>query len=254
MNPLIALPTYDGSSNVKSTMAAATARERMKSVKIMSLSSSALTCNFNMLWCEALNNKTISHFVMLHADIIPGEDNWLSHLGRIADATGADVLSVVSPIKRETGQTSTALARGDEYGHHRRLTMREVMTLPESFTRKEVARLFGWDWKESTLLVNTGLMCVSMKKRDVMPKMTFGVGNWIRQDAQGKYYTVFCPEDWAWSMQAQALGLSVWATRAVPLAHMNGHMAYKNNTAWGTLEHDDTDQGDQNATKVEASQ
>jgi len=240
MRTFLCIPTYDGNVHHHVMGAVLNTSDRVRNCDYAVRSSSFLTYNFNMLWCIALNKPQYSHFVMLHADIAPLVPNWISKLIGYADSCGADIMSAVSPIKMPEGYTSTALAKIDEpFGNYRRLVMREAMQLPECFDRKPVANLFGVDWKDHWLLTNTGMMVVNLKKRDVLSKMCFTVNNWIRQKPNGEYYAVSEPEDWAFSREAQERGLSVWATRGVPMAHVAGNNSFSGNEAWGTLEHDE---------------
>lgn len=229
MKILLALPSYDGNAATLRDLRAFEAGRRLKCVDAMSSESSFLTYNFNVLWCKALNDRSYTHFVLLHADLVPKRDDWLERL--IDLANNADVLSAVSPLKMDTGGTSTALAKVGEFGNYRRLTIREARGLPDTFGRKDVARLFGWDWSESVLLTNTGMMVVNLRKRDILETMCFTTQNWIRKE-EGKFIAVSEPEDWNFSRIAQEKSLNVRATCAVPLTH-KGACNYDNDRSWG---------------------
>jgi hypothetical protein len=186
-----------------------------------------------------LNRPEYSHFVILHDDIIPQDPHWLKKLIEIADTNKIDVLSAVSPIKNSLGLTSTGLAKKGDFGEFRRVTMKELPNLPEVFFRDDVAKLFGWEAR-GHLLINTGLMCVRMEKRKALEQMRFTMRDYIRKNKEGKFYAISEPEDWNWSVQAQERGLTVGATRAIPLHH-RGAFDYRNDAAWGSLEHDGGD-------------
>ncbi len=245
----VGMPTYDGCPEWEAAAAIYEQRARNKDIDVMILTSSALTYGFNRLYCAMLNNPMCRYWVLLHADIIPERGNWVSHLVTQMDATGADVMSAVMPLKNPEGSTSTALGLGEnpvEDGTFRRLTMHEAMELPECFNRKHLADLFNrtqdpalpkWDWGECHLLNNTGLMCIRGKRRDVLETLHFDVRNGIRKNAQGKWECWFEPEDWLFSRQAEAAGLNVWATRSIPARHVGKH-GFPNASEWGTLEHD----------------
>src|SRR5687768_1679469 len=63
---------------------------------------SLLACNFNKLWCAALNmvhrGERLDYFAMLHDDI-GAEDGWLDKLVAELEANDLDVLGVAVPIK-----------------------------------------------------------------------------------------------------------------------------------------------------------
>src|ERR1700737_1790039 len=66
---------------------------------------SLLAYGFNELWAHALAERThaLTHFLLLHADIVPWEDTWLSQLHQEMVRVGAQVLSAVSPLKDPRG-------------------------------------------------------------------------------------------------------------------------------------------------------
>lgn len=236
---LLAAPSYDGQVNWNSARMAmgANAGAGIPTL-VMQMSSSFLTLNFNSFWCTALNDPSITHFAMLHADIVPQSRNWLEQMLKIQKDYGADVLSVVSPLKNELGLTSIAARKAEaEYKTPRRLSMTEIFRLPETFNRKHVAELWDWDKRETTLLVNTGMLLVDIRKRDKAEQICFTVNNWIRKNAEGKFYAESEPEDWHFSQQAANVGWQVWATRAIPLEHLGGK-AYSNQQVWGELADD----------------
>ncbi len=189
-------------------------------------SSSALTMNFNDLWSRALNRRAkepTDRFIMLHTDLEPTANDWLDKLLALLDETGADVLSVISPIKDSRGLSSTALdtCRWTP----RRLTFREIYELPETFDGGFAKEKFG-----APLLLNTGLMVVRFEGSWI-EEACFGVDNLI-VNCGGQFRTFFEPEDWRFSRWCNARGLKLVATRAIPLLH-RGSLAYSNAMAWG---------------------
>ena len=190
-----------------------------------SISSSANCLGFNKLWIEALNQRPkFTHFLMLHSDIVPMGEHWIDKLVALMEKTGADVLSVVSPIKDEKGFTSTALDEpvGTQISQRwrvRRLTMHEVFKRPPT-------------WTEPKLLINTGVMLVDIRKPWV-DKIHFHFDDDIIVDAKGRKRAVCFPEDWNFSRDARNLGASLWATREIPIQHF-GPSAYMNTEPWGT--------------------
>ena len=173
---------------------------------------------FNILWAGALEAraKGVSHFAMIHSDIA-AERFWLDKMGEIMTRVGADVLSVVSPLKSHEGLTSTAIDTENRF-KVKRFSLHEIHAMEPTFTRPG-------------LLVNTGLMLVDMRKPWV-EKMHFYFDDQI---IDGR--ATSSPEDWNFSRDARALGASIWATREVQLQHF-GPAAYSNAHPWGTLKTD----------------
>jgi hypothetical protein len=132
---------------------------------------SLLCKGFNELWTLALNNQAelgFTHFAMLHSDIVP-EDGWLDLLVDEQQRTGADVVSCVSPLKSGEGLTSTAIDGDGEWNLSRRLTMREVMKLPETFGVEDCGvpdcSPSSPHWNPNRrLLVNTGCWIADLSK------------------------------------------------------------------------------------------
>ena len=135
---VIGVPTYDGKMCVGTTCRILTAfaheSQNDRQMELRVGYSSLLAQGFNTIWCHTLNMRRKTGkpdwFIMLHADIVPGCDTWVSLL--IAEATkyDADVMSAVVPIKNQQGLTSTAVGvKGQKWGPRRRLTMTEVRPL-----------------------------------------------------------------------------------------------------------------------------
>src|SRR6266545_2294887 len=114
---------------------------------------SLLTLNFNCAWTEALNLRAshgLTHFLLVHADVRPRDENWLDTMIAEMNDCQADILSVIIPIKGEEGLTSTAID-SDEWCPAR-ITMNQVRSeLPDT-------------WTADNLLFNTGLMLVDFRK------------------------------------------------------------------------------------------
>jgi len=202
--------------------------------------SSILTHHFNSLWCAGLNSRAkdkLTHFVMLHSDIVPQNASsciWIDLLADLMKEHNLDVLSAVSPIKDKCGLTSTAL--DTDRWRPRRLAMAEVMQLPPTFTAQDI------DAGRHSLLVNTGLMIVRLDRawaeqvcfhtNDRIVKLPSKDGSnppWFMAEVES--------EDWQFSRWCNRNGLRIGATREIPLAHM-GSCPFGNFTAWGTMETD----------------
>lgn len=212
----VALPTYDGTRHNAAAFVELSGSG--KEVLLAEGSCSLLAHNFNRSWVDALNLRPkVTHFLMLHADIVPSAP-FLEPLLEEQARVGADVLSVVVPIKSHEGLTSTALESGDKW-KPRRLTMTEVLAKPET-------------WTEPGLLVNTGLLLVDFT-RDWVEEVCFTVNDAVRRGRDGKFEAVVESEDWHFSRQVRALGVEPWATRKIRVNHV-GSAYYGNATGWGT--------------------
>lgn len=207
-------------------------------------SNSLLANNFNRHWVEALKKfkeGVVTHFVMLHGDVIP-EDGWMDVMHAEMVEHDLDILSAVVPIKSEKGVTSTAIGYPDRpWGVWKRLTMREVYALPETFGAEHTEQP-GWP-----LLVNTGCMMIRLSPEwpfyyteSEGLEFRFEIRDWIipkppdTPDGEVKLECCVQPEDWGFSRKAWRRGLRVMATRKVALSHI-GASSYPNTSAWGTV-------------------
>lgn len=175
--------------------------------------SSMLTDNFNELWCEFMN-KDYTHFAMLHADI-SAENYWVDKLLTIMEEKQADIVSVVMPIKDNTGDTSTAFLPDGET-KVRRLTLKEIRGLPETFCASDVGL--------GTLLVNTGLWLA--KKGEWCQKFKgFHAISEVYMEEKWKARRI--SEDWLFSMEAKELGAKIYANRSISATHI-GRQGWRN--------------------------
>ncbi len=229
----------DGSISVGTSrglcFTAASPREVFLSVK----ATSALTFNFNRLWCQALNARKkdgISRFVMIHSDQAPMEQEWLDILLDELNETDADILSAVIPIKNPDGLTSTAL--DTHLWRPRRLTMTEIAKLPNTFDADIVASLFDDVPVDTPLLVNTGVMAMRIDRpwADAFPGFT--MNDKVAKAPNGEFHSYLQPEDWQMSRWANNQGLKVMATQKVKIEHMGG-TAFPNWGSWGRMKIDE---------------
>lgn len=195
-------------------------------------SGSLLACNFNKLWCTALNmahrGERVDYFAMLHDDI-GCEDFWLDSLIDELEAKQLDVLGVVVPIKDHRGMTSIALHHpGDNWEVDCRLSMHDVYQLPETFTADDVG---------APLLLNTGCW-VCKWNQEWCRQVRFTINDRIIFD---KPMNVYRPqvesEDWYFSRLLNELGLKIGATRKIAVKH-EGEVEFINTVPWGTLPFD----------------
>lgn len=199
----------------------------------MAPSFSILTHTFNLAYAHALTMRTkgITHFCMLHDDIVPSEFFWLDKMMALMKANEADILSVVSPIKDEKGLTSTALdlpLPGSQYDPNYRLTR---------LTLKEIYENYPPTFTHEKLLVNSGLMLVDITK-PFADKICFRFENRIEfNKVTQQYDALVMSEDWLFSRDAAKLGAKIFATREVPIYHC-GSFKFPNTHVWGEWDKD----------------
>jgi hypothetical protein len=221
-------PTYSGQLHVGTHRAIITALlQRPPNWQITSAAgcNSFLTEGFNSLWCQALNGRHsagIDRFVMLHSDIEPLKDDWLTVLVGLLDMHDLDVVSAVVPIKSENGDaTSTAM---DAAGRRVRFRQSELAQFPQ--------RTFSAEWckqqKQGRLLINTGLLAIRLTAPWV-EEFHFSMQDRLYKDQQGQWQPWAVPEDWLMSYWLSERGIRYGATTEIPLRHW-GHTSWAGNT------------------------
>lgn len=208
---------------------------------------SLLAMNFNSGWAAALNSRpTVQYFCMHHSDIGVGSDagGWLDYLISELHRTKADVISVVVPIKDTRGLTSTGLLRreGGTLKHeHRRLQMKELDALPDTFNARDVCNVFGEPFdgmavgEARILTVNTGLWVCRMD-RPWVEDVCFTIKDKVLKNEDGTFTAHVWPEDWNFSEWCYDNGVRVVVNKKVPVGHRGGTI-YSNRARWGQ-EHD----------------
>lgn len=209
----------------------------------------AIRC-FNLLLCNVLNARkehAFTHMGFLHDDICP-DHGWLKTLVEEQEAHNVDFLSAVVPIKTGHGLTSTAvdLKIGREHEWMlRRLTMKEVFQLPETFGIKDIP----FALPESRLLLNSGCWVMRLDAvKDIFPlenecgknrvaNLFFSDEARIIQLADGTYVAQDISEDWDWSRKILSLGLTTKATRKAGLFH--AQEVFNNKEVWGVWDKDE---------------
>jgi len=205
-------PAYPGAADFRSLMAAVVHASNRHTIKFIPCVGSETCRGFNFVWVNSLamaEKCEITHFAMLHADIA-AEEYW------------------VDKLIDECGKWS-----------QRRLVMREVMRLPETFDMWDTVRL-GVNPDHKPLLVNTGCWVADLRKPEWFELDPQGRTPWyftfnheISKDAEsGKWTTKAESEDWWFSRQMAARGLKYFATRKVGLEHFGLH-GYRNDRDWG---------------------
>ncbi len=189
---------------------------------------SILTQCFNTLLARALTDRRegITHFAMLHNDIIPCP-GWLDILWEEMQRLDVDLISAVVPLKNQKGLTSTGLDTPDDPWAVRRLTLAEVFRLPETFTFADVA----YREPEMPLLINTG--CFLMRLAEPWVEgMCFRQQDRIAYNVvKEEYAAQSISEDWDFARQLHSRGGRVAATRKVTVQHQRPE--FHNRSAWG---------------------
>lgn len=239
MDILLAMPMYGGLTHAGALRAGLVQASEQHSVQLAQPVGSLLPKTFNMAWCAGLELAEageIELFAMLHDDVMP-EAGWLDKLVAELDRTGADVLSCVVPIKDQRGITSTAIAAADpadEWHCEKRLSMHEVMRLPETFTAADCG------YPRRALLVNTG--CWVCRIRDPRFRQTnpngslsfcFRFQSRVLRRRDGQYEIQNISEDWDFSRWLYRHGFDVRATRVVSLEHF-ALAGFPNDRPWGS--------------------
>lgn len=223
--------------------------KRLDIIRTSECTSLAIRC-FNRLLCNILNcrrnNPGLTHIAMQHDDICP-EPGWLDVLVAEQDATGADMVSAVVPIKNGCGATSTGIDMEAAPWITRRLTMHEIFELPETFGIEHVP----WRLPESQMVVNSGLWVLKLGQwfDDIFPLdnptgetrvagLAFQDEARIIQGPDGLYSAEDISEDWHWSRQLLDLGLELVATRKTGLYHERHE--FHNRAPWGAWRTDES--------------
>jgi hypothetical protein len=241
----LGVPTYNGElhhGSAQSAMVTAT----HKRDTIMSIgSSSALCMNFNAMLCVALSERKsqdFKWFALLHGDIAPITEYWLDKLIDEGEATGADFISAVVPIKDGRGITSTAFENpANPWVPYCRVTMRQLNhpQFPQTFDAVEGAKAMA-DLPDglgvnvptgSRLLINTGCMALRLD-RPWSEKLHFYTRDQIVKLPDGRWQAQFQPEDWLMSTMIAGFGGHVVATKKIQVAHIGVH-AYRSTDLWG---------------------
>lgn len=208
---------HNGQTSTDAILSLGVASRGALDVRISAAASSLLCFNFNRLWVDALNTKPRPDYFAMHHSDLSAPDGWLDTLVRTLEEEHADMVSAVIPIKTSHGFTSTGVVDVDKMVR-RRLTVREVATLPEVFDAKLAGELC--EVKNPALIVNTGLWVCRFAALPGAEELHFHTGDDIRQDGPEGSFRAHCmPEDWMWSMELAARGLKVLATTRVPLRH-----------------------------------
>ena len=206
--------------------------------------------NFNTLFALALNRAaqgSITHFAMLHADVVPAA-GWLDVLLEECDAFEADLVSAIVPLKDMRGVTSSGLGRpGDPFGGAwRRVCVRELAGMPPTFNGPWLQRHWGAT-PAHDLLHNNGCWVADLRKPvftaadhaatiegQICPVLTamFAFPRRVVK-YRGEWTVQGESEDWYFSRRLAELDANTYLTQRVQLAHLDGGTSYRNFGEWG---------------------
>lgn len=213
----------------------ATARRDQVKVGIMRPCCSLLAHAFNQGAVYCLTQK-YDYFAMLHGDL-SAPNGWIDVMMDVLDAGKCDVLHAVAAIKDGRRLTSTAIAYwDDQYAPVRRLTVKELAKLPDTFTVEDVREHI--DQEAKRLLPNTG--CLMFKADTWFKKFTgFTINDQIKTIDNSEWSIDVMPEDWNFGHWCGRNYVSVGGTTAVRLEHF-GRWTFtcdQNGGGWETDEH-----------------
>lgn len=176
---------------------------------------SLLPSNFNQLWCNALNARkkyNITHFAMLHNDVLPLKRDWLLVLLHEMVKHEADVVSSCVLMKSKTRRVMSAAwwpknGVRDDVKH---ITEAELANMPITFDSSVNPGC--------KLLMNTGMWLADIRT-DRLASCFFEIKNWTFPDADGVWHARDIPEDWNFSLQVHHRKGRLFCTQANPVSH-----------------------------------
>lgn len=226
----MAMPTYDMTAHLWAARAFYATPSRTLQLHYGEGARSLLANGFNMLWGMALNlrlhGERLTHFAMLHADVIP-DDGWVDTLLAELEKHEAAMVSAVVPIKSPAGTTSTAIACKDPsvWEPERLLTLKECHALPKTFTAVDCG------YPDRHLLVNTGCWLADLRHPCFADGPCFEIRDRMPRHAMG--FKPECEsEDWGFSRKVQQAGGKVMATTAVGVRHAGTYL-FDSRQPWG---------------------
>lgn len=175
---------------------------------------SLLCFNFNLLLADALNHrcKGITHFLLLHDDVIPQSEHWAAILlGEMLEHK-LDAVAAVIPLRSDGGETSTSIDEagpagpGGIAGDPLRLKLGAVDGTLTSRT-------------EPKLLINTGCLLIDIRKPWVEDRFYFRTHDEIVKNPDGTFSAKCISEDWLMSRWMAKRNIPFGATSKVKAVH-----------------------------------
>lgn len=182
------------------------ARSKMRCA-VSARGNSCVCKNCNNLFSAALNMRDdgITHFCLLHADIIP-QGNWLEELYNEMVAHNLEVLSCVVPMKGKSrnGRFEVSTAWSPD-GDVRNMTLEEF-----GLNRTRI------NDNKPPLLINTGVCLMDLRRN--WDDFAFSMHDYIYKK-DGKYAVGFEPEDYRAAVWFHQHGVRYGATSKVKVIH-----------------------------------
>lgn len=228
-NPVVFLfmPTGSRNADTEAMQRFHLEATRRYSAVCMPRTDSALGKNFNCGWCAGLNSRQhgVTHFVMQHNDVIPCK--WfVDILVDELESTGADIISAAVDIKTRRRITSTAVGNPRDKWDWRRITAREMESLPDTFTSLDLPDGLT-DGGRTWLLANTGCWICDLRnplwerrKPDGSMLFDFSQEDRITFTEDGRRRVEMLPEDHRFSRLIQQEGGTVAVTKKLNVRHV----------------------------------
>jgi len=182
--------------------------------------------NFSVLWAMALNAAEageITHFSMLHADIIP-QAGWIDILIDEMEAAKVSLVSTTVPLKDHAGVLSCGIGgQTPSIGAWRRLTLWEMFhgNLPETFSIGDLRDTLPSRWPlDPYLLHNNGCWVADLRNEawhqaadDGNAAAYFAFTKQMQRTAEGRWMVFGESEDWFFSRRMHEAGIPSAITR-----------------------------------------
>jgi hypothetical protein len=209
MKIYMGIPTRDGKLDHRHVRIITSLAGQYPGLAMETQSMSLLNLNFNTLYANALNARKhgFTHFLMLHDDIIPKQDDWVRILHSEMAAGNLDVISAAVIIKG-TDRLSCAMYDGEK-------------------SWPMTAKLFGPD----TTIVNTGKPILMMNTGCLLMDITkpwadsfcFSGHDTIVKGEDGQFMAMAESEDYRMSIWLHQNGVPYGATSKVHTWHRGGY-------------------------------
>jgi hypothetical protein len=203
--PYVGIPTHAGMLESRQRLALLHFARDFPGNCVRVQSMSLLAMNFNCLLADALNMTAqgVTHFILLHDDIVPQGEHWARDLMQELMAQKLDALAVHMPLRNRSGLTSTAI---DDQPVPKQLRI-------EDLTGQTLTSL-----AEPRLLINSGLLIIDLR-RPWTREFHFQIHDDIVQNEQGIFEARCISEDWMMSRWLAKRKIPFGATGKIRALH-----------------------------------
>lgn len=223
--PYLGIPTSTGMSDYRQRAAIQSFTRSFAGHGLRVNVCSLLAFSFNTLYADALNDakeRGVTHFVMLHDDVVPLDPAPDVGWGQVLIATmlqhDLGACCALVAIKHD-GETDSSTAIDDPAGDPmklRRMRLEEFSPTRRVTTTRE----------EPLLLMNTGCLAIDITK-PWAERVFFHVKDGIRKDKDGRFVPWVDSEDYNFSRMLRREGVHFGCTSAVRTLHI-GKKAWSN--------------------------